>query len=69
MYFDPTLLIGITLVGTVVLLIGYFIDKFVYINPSKIFGFLTILILVAISIILLILIIGIIWLYITTLTH
>ena len=68
MSFDPTLLMGITLVGTVVLLISYFIDKFVYINPSKIFGFMTILILLAISIILLILIISIIWLYITKLT-
>lgn len=64
MSFDPTLLMGITLVGTVVLLIGYFIDKIVYISPSKIFGFLTILILVAI---LAVPTIGIIWLYIATL--
>lgn len=64
MFFDPTLLMGITLVGTVVLLIGYFIDKFVYINPSKLFGFLIILILVAISASLLILFIAIIWLYV-----
>lgn len=64
MSFDPTLLMGITLVGTVVLLIGYFIDKIVYISPSKIFGFLTILIFIAI---LAVPTIGIIWLYITTL--
>lgn len=64
MSFDPTLLMGITLVGTVVLLIGYFIDKIVYISPSKLFGFLLILILVAISASLLILFIAIIWLYV-----
>ncbi len=64
MSFDPTLLMGITLVSTVVLLIGYFINKYVYISPSKLFGFLTILIIVAI---LAVPTIGIIWLYITTL--
>jgi len=66
MSFDPTLLMEITLVGTVVLLIGYFIDKSVYISPSKIFEFLTILIFVAISTILLLLIISSIWLLYTT---
>ena len=65
MSFDPTLLMGITLVSTVVLFIGYFIDKFVYINPSKIFGFMTILLLVAI---LAVPTIGIIWLYVIELT-
>lgn len=64
MSFDPTLLMGITLVSTVVLLIGYFIDKYVYISPSKVFGFLTILLIVAI---LAVPTIGIIWLYVTTL--
>lgn len=66
MSLDPTLLMGITLVSTVVLIIGYFTDKFVYISPSKIFGFLTILIFVAISTILLLLIISSIWLLYTT---
>lgn len=65
MSLDPTLLIGITLVSTVVLLIGYFIEKFVYISPSKVFGFLTILLIVAI---LAIPTIGIIWLYVIELT-
>lgn len=66
MSFDPTLLIGITLVSTVVLLIGYFTDKIVYISPSKIFGFLITLIFVTISTILLLLIISSIWLLYTT---
>lgn len=65
MSFDPTLIIGITLVGTAVLLISYFIDRFVYISPSKIFGFLTILLLVAI---LAVPTISIIWLYVIELT-
>ena len=68
MFFDPTLFMEISLVSIVVALIGYFIDKYVYISPSKIFGFLLILILVAISASLLILFIAIIWLYITGLT-
>ena len=68
MSFDPTLFMEISLVSIVVALIGYFIDKYVYISPSKIFGFLLILILVAISAILLTLIIAIIWLYVTGLT-
>lgn len=64
MSFDPTLFMEISLVSIVVALIGYFIDKYVYISPSKFFGFLLILILVAISTILLILFIAIIWLYV-----
>lgn len=68
MFFDPTLFMEISLVSIVVALIGYFIDKYVYISPSKIFGFLLILILVAISASLLILFIAIIWLYVTGLT-
>ena len=48
MSFDPTLLMVITLVSTVVLLIGYFTDKFVYISPLKIFEFLITLIFIAI---------------------
>lgn len=68
MFFDPTLFMEISLVSIVVALIGYFIDKYVYISPSKFFGFLLILILVAISAILLILFIAIIWLYVTELT-
>ena len=64
MSFDPTLFMEISLVSIVVALIGYFIDKYVYISPSKIFGFLLILILVAISASLLILFIAIIWLYV-----
>ena len=68
MSFDPTLFIEISLVSIVVALIGYFIDKYVYISPSKFFGFLLILILVAISASLLILFIAIIWLYVTGLT-
>ena len=66
MSFDPTLLMEITLVSTVVLLIGYFTDKIVYISPSKIFGFLITLIFVTISTILLLLIISSIWLLYTT---
>ena len=66
MSFDPTILMGITLVSTIVLLIGYFIDKHVYISPLKIFEFLTILIFVTISTILLLLIISSIWLLYTT---
>ena len=65
MSLDPTLLMGITLISTVVLLIGYFIEKYVSISPSKLFGFLTILIFVAI---LAIPTIGIIWLYVIELT-
>ena len=68
MSFDPTLFMEISLVSIVVALIDYFIDKYVYISPSKFFGFLLILILVAISAILLILFIAIIWLYVTGLT-
>lgn len=68
MSFDPTLFMEISLVSIVVALIGYFIDKYVYISPSKFFGFLLILILVAISASLLILFIAIIWLYVTGLT-
>ena len=68
MSFDPTLFMEISLVSIVVALISYFIDKYVYISPSKFFGFLLILILVAISTILLILFIAIIWLYVTGLT-
>lgn len=64
MSFDPTLFMGISLVSIVVALIGYFIDKYVYISPSNFFGFLLILILVAISASLLILFIAIIWLYV-----
>ena len=64
MSFDPTLFMEISLVSIVVALIGYFIDKYVYISPSKFFGFLLILILVAISASLLILFIAIIWLYV-----
>jgi len=64
MSFDPTLFMEISLVSIVVALIGYFIDKYVYISPSKFFGFLLILILIAISASLLILFIAIIWLYV-----